>query len=262
MQTININNFKLYCEFLSQKDMSGGFLSPTSFNTALPFVLDKMIRKYYGVPEQYDKNDPKAAIGYEITQLVTDYIGHLKEDVMLPVNRNGRMTKPSNYLHKSSIAASFYRLEDITQAAGADEDEDCDTVQTTYKKKNNSKILYAWTPVTVVTDNEWASWTISSMRYPDKEYPICRFFKDYVEYLPLDIRTVRFIYIRYPQTPYWNYTNPSGTMPIYNPTGSTNIELPQICADEMAVTLLNRLGISIREEGLINWTNYTKQSGV
>ena len=256
MRTIGVDTIKRYVEFLIDKSMSGGVFSPDDLNISLPIVLNKLISKYYGSAEQYRPHDPTPAISYEITQLVTDYIGHLKEDKILSVDSMGRMVEPTDYLHKSSISVSAATVEDWDELAKCCDD----TVQTT-AKKSKKRIKTYWTPVTVISDNEFAAWTSSTLRYPDLEYPICRKFKNYWEFLPLNIRSVRFIYLRYPATPIWNYTNPSGTMPIYNPTGSVDIELPEILADEFAMTILSRLGFSIREDGAVSYSKFIKETG-
>ena len=101
------------------------------------------------------------------------------------------------------------------------------------------------------------------MRKPTKEYPIATFLdNDIIQFYPQDIKSVWFTYLRYPKIPFWAYTIAPDGYPTYNPAGSTDIELPEMCMDELAATLLNRIGISVREQGLSNWAMATKNSGV
>lgn len=255
MRRINVNTFKSYCEFIAGKNSSSGWLSPSDFNVTLPIIVNKMVRKYYGVPEQYQPASPQPAIAYEITQLVTDYIGQLKKDVILSVDSTGVAPLPADYLHKSQVSATYF----VTEEAEKAETKCCDTAQVS--KPALKKVYGNMVPVTVLTDQEIAAWASSSLRVPDKEYPVCTFKGGNIEFMPRTIRTALLTYLRYPQTPVWNYTIVNN-YPVYNPTGSVDIELPEICADELMATLLVRLGMVIREGGLIEFSRYVKESGM
>ena len=278
MQTINIDTFYQYTNWLAAKNISGGNVPPDIFNIAVPICVNQMVRKYYGVPEQYQPGMPMPQVSYEITQLVTDYLSQLKTEVILSVNNSGQAAKPADYLHKSSVSASWVEVLPITGADTAVEGECCGcrkshsccecgdsapTLQTTKKKKAQSYLDVNWVPVTVVSDNERWAYLQSSLRKPTKEFPICTFVgNDLIQFYPQNITSAYLVYLRYPQKPVWDYTLAPDGYPIYNPATSVNIELPEICTDEMAVTLLNRVGISIREGALSEWANYVKNSGM
>lgn len=278
MRTINIDTFYQYTNWLAAKNISGGNITPNIFNIVVPICVNQIVRKYFGVPEQYQPGTPIPQVAYEITQLVTDYVSQLKKEVVLNVNNSGQVTKPSDYLHKSSVSASWVEVLPYTGEDEALEGECCScrkscdscsctggpTLQTTKKKKSKSALDVQWVPVTVVSDNERWAYLQSSLRQPTREYPICTFLgNDTIQFYPKDIRSAYLTYLRYPITPVWGYTlDPLDGYPIYNPATSVNIELPEICADEMAVTLLNRVGISIREPGLTEWANYVKNTGL
>lgn len=277
MRTINIDTFYQYVNWLAAKNISGGNIPPDIFNIAVPVCVNQMVRKYFGVPEQYQPGMPMPQVSYEITQLVTDYLSQLKVETVINVNNSGQATKPADYLHKSSVSASWVEVLPLTGEDTALESEccgcrkshnccECDntpTLQTTKRKKQKHYLDVQWVPVTVVTDNERWAYLQSSLRKPTKEYPICTFLgNDIIQFYPQDIKSVWFVYLRYPQTAKWAYTLAPDGFPLYNAAQSVNIELPEICADEMAVTLLNRVGISIREPGLTDWSNFVKKTGV
>ena len=263
MQTIGINTLYNYVAFLSGKDIAGGYIPPDRWNEMVPILVDKMVRKYYGTPEEYQAGMPMPRIAYEVTQLVTDYISQLKVEQILSVPDSGKVVKPADYLHKSSIAVTNY---DVLSEDEDDESEttaDCCGSETVQKKRtaNRRRIPLKWSPVTVVSENERWSWLNNSLRKPTMQDPIAVFLgNDEIQFYPEDIRTALLTYIRYPQKPVWNYTIIGG-IPVYNPVGSQDIELPQICADEMAVTIMDRIGIVIREPGLVDWSRYTKTNG-
>lgn len=263
MQNISINTLYNYVAFLAGKDIAGGFIPPDRWNEMVPILVDKMIRKYYGTPEEYQPGMPMPRIAYEITQLVTDYVSQLKVEVTLSVPDTGRITKPLDYLHKSSIAVSNYDVFDSEEDDEEENTADCCDNETVQKKRttNNRRIPIKWAPVTVVSENERWSWLNSTLRKPTMSNPIAVFLgNDEVQFYPQDIRSALLTYIRYPKKPIWNY-NIVGGIPVYNPVGSQDIELPQICADEMAVTILDRVGITIREPGLVEWSRFVKANG-
>lgn len=259
MRTININTLKNYIEYLIAKDVAGGFLPPDRFNEMAPILVNKMVAKYYGLPEQYQPGQPMPAITYESTQTVIDYISHLKVEFPSQVDAFGKMTLPSDYLHKSSAAVTTISItDDELKKVTAD----CchkETVQV--KKGGKKKIVKKWHPVTFVAEQERWMWLNNSNREPTRELPIGVFLgNDQVQFYPEDIKAVFFVYIRYPKTPVWGY-NIVGGIPVYDQTTSVNIELPEILADEMAVTIMERMGFSIREPFAIDFSRYVKNSG-
>jgi hypothetical protein len=230
--------------------VSGGFISPSNFNLSLQIVLHKFIRKYIGIPEQY----PQPQVAYEQTSLVTDYIGHLKKEKILSIADNGLAVKPSDFMHQSSVYASMITVAE----ADTDSLKCCDTAQV--KRSTMQKMEQKMVPVTVLSDNETAAWQTNSLRKPTKEDPTCEFRGDVIQFYPRNLRSAYLSYIRYPLTPVWNYTGT--TYPVFNPTGSVDIELPESCADELMSMMLQRLGMVIREEGMINFGRYLKESGL
>jgi len=267
MRKVNVDIFYRYVDWLAAKNIVGGYLPPDTFNMALPICVNQIVRKYYGVPEQYQPGMPMPQVSYEITQLVTDYMSQLKVPKILPVDNSGYAAKPADYLHKSSVACSFVTISDNSEDDGVDEADCCDdepTKQTTKKKaqKAATTVYAKWIPVTVVTDNERWAYLQSTLRKPTKRFPICTFIGDGLQFYPENIKTALLTYIRYPKTPVWAYTIAPDGFPTYNPVTSEDIELPEIVCDELAATLLNRMGISIREPGLVDWANYVKKTGV
>jgi len=253
---INIDLFKQYVDFLAAKHQSGASYTPDEFNNVVPIAVNDIVRKYYGLSEEYKAGAPMPQVSYEITQLVTDYIGHLKVLSELTIDSNGRMTKPSDYLHKSSVR---FKKPYVNAVELIDTDNDCcdDTIQ---GNPSTTEIVYSEVEVRAVKDAEIGYYLDSKIRYPDKEQPICCFYDSYIQFYPHDLKQATLTYLRYPTRSMWNYTVVDG-YPVYTPTGSIDIELPEACMTECAVTFLTRLGIHIREEGLVQWSNYVKDTG-
>lgn len=259
MRVININTLKNYIEFLSAKDEAGGYLPPDRFNEAAAILTNKVAKKYYGLPEEYRPANPQPSISLDITQAIIDYVANLRVQQAFNVPPSGRITRPVDYLHASSGVATS--LQEIKPGDDPTKYECChgDMVTT----KVNGQVVYKkkWKPVTFITDKEQWMWLDSPLREPTKDLPAAVILgNDEIQIYPTDIKTFLLVYIRYPKTPKWNYTIQGG-IPVYEPIGSENIELPEVLADEMAVTIMERLGISIREQQLIDFSRYTKNSG-
>ena len=264
---INVNEVKQYIEFLSRKSQSGGVFTPNEFNLVLPKVVFDIVRKYYGVPEEYQVGHPEPRIAADNTQLVRDYLSQLKPVVVLPVN-SGFVNLPTDYIHKSSA-----RVRDLFND-GTDEEQllkhDCncsgscscrnDVDTPTLSKKPTPIVVERYYPISFMSDEQF-NWAMNSVkRYPTKEYPIARMQPNQIEIAPRSISSIELSYYRYPVKPVWGYTLQLG-IAIYDPTTSTNIELPDICGTEVVLAMLNKLGISIREQQVINWSERTRQQG-
>lgn len=266
---INVNEVKQYAEFLARKNQSGGAFTPVQFNLALPFVVRDIVRKYYGVPEQYSPQMPQGQIGYEVTQLVKDYLSNLRPTTTLTVDNVGYATLPEDYLHKTSCR---YRISTTTKVdklllptgdddCACDDDSDNPTIQLGKDAVTNLKTTDRWVPVQILTDTQFDWAAASSMREPTKEFPIARMESSLrMRFLPTDLGQVELSYIRYPARPVWGYTT-AGGFDTYDANTSTNIELPEICATEIVLMLLNKIGISIREPQLINYADRQRQAG-
>jgi len=264
---INVNTVKEQAELLAKKNQSGGYFTPADFNRTIPMVVRDIVRKYYGIPEQYQPGMPMPQIAFEETQLVMDYLSGLKETV--PITKTlGFFPIPPNYLHKSSLR---YKLQVITPTdkdalyAQGEEDCGCDddaqgspTLQVASVPKATT--VETWHPIKVLADEDFDWEAASITRKPTVRYPISRFQAAKIEVLPTEISAIELTYLRYPLTPVWGYTA-AGGFNVYNPVTSTNIELPEICSTEVVMRLLIYMGISIREGAITQWAENKKNTG-
>lgn len=256
---ISINTLKNYVQFITAKDASGNFIPPDDWNVTVPILVNKIVRKYIGLPEQYQPGNPQPAITMDITDVASEYIEPLRVEVPLSVPANGRVPRPADFLKKSSALVSSMTKEQL-DSYGLDY-ECCNSgTMTPGTKGKLARYIQSWRPVTFITDQERSTWENSSYRKPSLEFPVACFLGNEIEFRPFTINSVWLVYLRYPKKPVWNYTITSG-VPIYDPTGSQDIELPEMCIDELAVTIIERMGMVIREPGLIDWARYVKNSG-
>lgn len=267
---ISTNEVYQYIEFLSRKAQSGGTFTPNEFNLVLPRVVNDIFRKYYGVPEEYQVGHPEPHIGADNTQLVRDYLSTFKALKTHNVT-DGKFPNPADYVHKSSARVVAFTNETISeekllqQACNCDHDCDCkndvDTPTIQQSKSKPTKVArQQYYPVTFMSDEQF-NWCMNSIkRFPSLQFPIARMQSGYIEIAPSAVGTVELSYYRTPIKPFWNSISVNGQT-VYTPNGSTNIELPDVCGTEVVLAMLSKLGISIREEQLINWADRTRQKG-
>lgn len=258
---ISINEVKQYTEFLAKKWQSGAVMTPDQFNLTVPNVVRSIVRKYYGVPEQYQVNNPSPAIAMDNTQLVVDYLSAIKKTTTLPVDAQGYANIPDDYIHKSTARYLMLVTEKNVVTAPESED-DCDCDSDTIQGATPAKFINKTNPrpIRFLTDDQFDAEKQSAIRTPSMKYPIARVKGLKIEVAPIDLGKIELTYVRYPAKPFWNYTT-AGGFTTFNPTGSQDIEMPEICAEEIVYMLLNRLGISIREPMLIQWAERNRQMG-
>lgn len=261
-------------EDLANKYQTGAQFTPDQFNRYVKIVVYDIARKYYGKPEDYKQGDSSATIAYERTQLITDYLDDLKvSDKLIPITRSGSAKVPDDYLHYDSME---YRSFTSATVSDDTEQQECHCHQTpctcdknkTVKRYKAGKlkrvtapdVIHA--PVTVVSSSRFTTYQRDAIRKPSKQYPIAKFTgKKQLQFAPMDLGQVYMTYLRYPLTPKWNYTI-TGGIAVYSPTGSQNIELPDILTKEVVMGILDCVGINTRELPLTEIAKYFKTTGV
>lgn len=266
---INVNEVKQYAEWLAKKWQSGAIFSPDQFNLVLPNVVRSLVRKYYGVPEEYQVGNPMPRIAADQTQLVRDYLGLLRPTTNITLTQ-GVGDLPLDYIHKSTAVYDHIEVVKVNKVLEQAQAEDCPcdddtTMQKPASEVKNNETIIKTVPIMFLTD-EMFDWSVASTtRKPTLQYPIARMVSgtgtlQRIEVAPKEIKSIRLTYYRYPKKPFWNYTT-AGGFSTFNPVGSQNIELPEICAEEVVLMCLQRMGISIREPMLINWAEKQRQQG-
>ncbi len=259
---IDVNAVKEQVELLAKKDQSGGMFTPANYNRILPLVVRDIVRKYYGIPEQYQPGMPMPAISYELTQLDIDYLSAFKVITEITKTAAGYFTTPANYMHKSAIRHKIQIVKKVdTSLLYADTEECCDEDGTLSGPiPKTSETVDYWPPIKPLGDEDF-QWTANSRnRTPSLQYPILRFLDGKMEVLPSEITKIELTYIRNPTDPVWGYST-TGGVNTYNAATSTQIELPLICQTEVVMRCLIYLGISIREPLLMQWAEQKKNTG-
>ncbi len=236
---ISINELKTYVDYISNKEQSGNNYSPEQFNMLVKRAIEDIQRWLIGLEAQYQPGAPLPSVAYEVTQKVKDDLRWLKSNPTLPVDANGRMVIPDDYVYVTSII-----FDDIKNT-------DCGPESTLRSVER-------------IDDDKWANRLASSIKKPTKKYPVCIFYdKDYVLYEPKDLGRVKFTYIKLITPPFWNYyIDVTTEVPIYNPTGTIDIALPEILLNDLARMILGYMGINLREQELTQYAELIKTKGV
>jgi hypothetical protein len=154
------------------------------------------------------------------------------------VGADGRMSYPDDYLHISSCRFKYKKQL-----------KDCDD------------IIIKEVDVRAMKDSEIGHIVTSQLVNPTRRYPYLAFYDDYIQFFPKDLGSVVLTYLRTPETPEWNYTTVSGR-PVYNEATSTDIDAPDEALNEIAMLVLSFLGINIREQMLVQYSEQLKSQGV
>lgn len=235
---ININELYNFLQFVSNKNQSG-FLTPKDFNKCIESSVYQFITKRYH-NTQTQSPDGRARMGFEQNQKITDDLRSLvKVKDAYPV-RDGVITLPDDYLHLSTV--SYVR---------------------TYFDKERSPISELVT-MKVLRDGEVNSFTSSSIfgkKIKKEETGVLVFRNNYIEVYPKTLSSVKFVYLRKPQTPFWAFEVQNGK-PVYDQGNSVDIELPKDCMNELVFMCCSYLGINLREGDLISYSENQKQQGV
>jgi len=209
-----------------------GFLKPTEFNLLADRAQMEIFTQRYHNPKQPSLN---AFESYSTTQKVADDLRtFVAYDIALAFNgNNDAWDYPDDYIHILTLSIDGIEVEIIN------EDK--------LLKRVNSAILA-----------------------PSVEHPIgVQQRNGFVIYngdggnitVPATQGVVRATYLIRPTRPLWAYEEINGN-PIYNPSNSTDLELPEQTHNEAVMKILGYLGIHIREGDLITYVQNKEQLGV
>ncbi len=186
------------------KDQSGNVYGLNQLNNDLPFFFWTFLNKRYGIPTNWQPGTRMPTFGWDVTQLMSDDLGALKvvmggngpaDPGALSINSNGIAILPEDYFHYSSISS-------FKAKPGCDDDQDIE--------------------VNVCTDQEFDATraSFSANRYADQE-PYCNFQNGVIEFRPKNLGSARFVYLKIPPQPFYDYYVVTATLQeVYIPPGT------------------------------------------
>ena len=246
---VNIDEFKRFVEFISNKSGMGGYVSPDEFNLNAQRAVMEYTMKRYGNVHEYQPGRPIPRISYEKTQKVIDDLRHLKEVRRIPVT-SGEFAIPNNVELDAlgAVMPEYLHLSTITYTKLLN--RDCENGVEIRKRA-----------VDVVKDDELANRLDSSLVPPTATYPIANIQNSYVRVYPETIKEVEVVYLRQPNVPNWGFTVVSNRF-VYDASSSVDLDIPKEAMNEVAMMFLSYLGLRIRENQLVQYAEMQKSKGV
>lgn len=173
-----------YVNFVLNKESNGEPYTIVHFNTVLPEVCQECF------------NDIIKA--YETSKTNSDQIAPFKvvignDTTPLLVDSKGKAKKPTDYFRSSSM---------------------------TYKYSDNGEVKYS--PVTELTDGEFAVRKGSSLLKPTFEYPIVTTRDGHFEFMPTNLQYIDLTYIKKLTTPKYGYYINSFGEPVFMAASSSH----------------------------------------
>jgi len=235
---INIDSVYKFLQYVSNKNQSG-FLTPKDFNESIrQAVYEFVTKRYHNVQKQ---NQTGASfVGLEQNQKITDDLRYLLIPLTNLIPVDGIIPLPKDYLHLSTL--SYYRNN-------VDEEGDL-----------NIKYI----DFNVLRDTELSAMLNSNIfgkKIKSGKMGVCVFRGDNLELFPKTINNVNMVYLKKPLDPKWAFDITNGK-PVYNAVNSVDIELPEDCKNEIVFMCSSYLGINLRENELISYSEALKSQGV
>lgn len=173
----------------------------------------------------------KDYVKWQQTQDVTDALAIFLKSLVTSIPNTGQLAYPSDYEHVTSVR--HY-----------------------YVKNNNSGIEV---PVNEVDNDKYAERVQSEVMPPTLRFPIWTAYSNYMQFEPKNIGLITFDYFRKPIDPVWGFTIVNNR-PVYDPTTSTQWELPPQTHNILTFEMCSLLGINLREDQLVQYSELQKQT--
>jgi hypothetical protein len=232
---INVDELHRFILFIANKQQSGSNPTPNRLNLAVKRAQIAWVNERYNNPKKYQAGKPQ--FGWQATQRITDDLSFLLVKKDVDVSESGLFDYPEDYMHSSSVRYKFKK-----RVAGCKD------------------IITKETDVTEIMDSEIGNILSSSIVPPTKRYPYCCYYSENVQFYPKDLGKITFTYLREPTEPKWAYTLTNGR-PVYDPANSVDLEAPESALNDIAMVALSYLGVHIREQELIQYSELQQQKG-
>lgn len=199
---MNLGEILNFCNAKLNKDQSGNTFSKQQLNAVLPVVNLEYMKKKIGLPEDYQLGAPISRQAWDITQMITQQLSHLKvkmgdgETQPLQIDQYGRAAKPSDFMYHSAL---IWKVVD----------------------KNDAQVPgFYYNSIEVLTDAEYAEIISDAIVRPSKKYPVAYYIGSKIQFDPIDLKWAIFEYLRKPVTPYFD-CDVINDMMFYLPPGTT-----------------------------------------
>lgn len=212
---VSVDDIYKRVNYLINKEQTGNILNKDEYNNCLKWANLELFKRLYGLPESYRPGQPLPPMAYEETQYIIDSMSRFKVNKggrdypVLLIDKNGQASLPADYVHYSSI---------------------------TYGKR----------PVEMLRDSQYQDRLDDSIVYPSKQDPICTLYGNYIQFQPIDLGSVNFVYLRLPDTPFWGATIVDDEY-VYSPALSTQFEYGDVQLTDIASMIVGYASTNLRE---------------
>ncbi len=197
----------------------GGYLSPEEIDNYLEMGTWEFMNDRIGNPEQYVPGRAITNKGYSISQKVRDELSTLETPGSISFT-SGTGLLPANY---------FYLIElHLPQPRSFD------------------PYAGASTNVDIIDRAAFSFRLQDQLLLVSEDYPIACQFGDNVSIAPDTITTADISYLRLPNKAKWNYTVVGGR-PVYDPTGSVEIDLKESTHNNLLMRTLILAGMQLKD---------------
>ena len=220
----------------------------------------------YHTPEELDNVINRACLDlfrqeekiFEQQQIITDTLGALKVKYAPTLDVGGTYALPSDYVRMTNLA---FDVDSITTAPYlvADEFTYCDN---DYDASADTPTALSGLeyPINLVIDSEWVLKQKSRFLPITEEEPIARIYGRSLEVLPKTVAPIMY-YLKKPTVGVWNYTTSAdGYSTIFNPTGSVDVDFPEIAHNEIIEKVISLLGVPLRDGVLTQFEQMQKRN--
>jgi len=211
---------------LLNKEQSGE-LSPDSYNVCIDIVSKEMTKLKLGLPEDYTVEVRKSRQQFEANQNSSDALRRFITQKTITKVGNG-FPIPTDF---AAFAENGYL----------------------YVAQEDGQNVITKEPIEFVTVSERGLRLNNYIKKPTLQYPIGSYMDNKLIVDPSDITNIQLNYVRYPRTPFRNYTINSNDQDVYEPIGSVQIEWDELLLPDFAIRVARYFGVTIREDAFINY---------
>ena len=254
---INIDEMYRFVQFVANKEQSG-FIKPSEFNLAADRAQMQLFMERYNNPAEYQPGRAIPRVAYQQTQKISDDLRMFIKRVTLPINSNGMMNYPDDYIHFSKATYRYFSEIDIDDSSANAGCVDCSSP---VSGQASTTTIEKFVGVKPVDDGELNKLLSSSIVAPTLNYPILAFFEDGIQYYPKTLSSVELTYLHRPTVPFWGSILVDDR-PVYFPGGSTDLEWSEQVFNEIAIRILAFVGVNLREVELTQYSEGKRQTGI
>ena len=227
---MNINDIFEFNLVRLNKHQSGRTITPEDFNLVAKMINYVYYKVKVGLPEQYQPGNPFPPQAWQVSQKITDDMAQIivwmggPDYPAMTIDKYGAAEIPLDYVAFSSCYYDYLKQQDCGDEPSP-------------------------RSVEFVIDSVFADRVQSVIKRPDMEYPIAKWIGNRkVQFMPKNLRSVNFTYLREPITHHFAYTYDGNNDIIYDPINSVQFEWPQVALSDIANLIFEIMSQNIKSQ--------------